>query len=77
MHKIILLLLASVIIHASAFSQDATGLIKKVKAKLDKVNDYIAEGRMKTDVAFIKAPAGKVKVYFKKPNKFKLLLTNI
>lgn len=47
-------------------------LVKKVKAKLDKVNDYVAEGRMKTDVAFIKAPAGKVKMYFKKPNKFKV-----
>ncbi len=56
----------------SASAQDATALVKKVKAKLDKVNDYVAEGRMKTDVAFIKAPAGKVKMYFKKPNKFKV-----
>jgi outer membrane lipoprotein-sorting protein len=27
---------------------------------------------MKTDVAFIKAPAGKVKMFFKKPNRFKV-----
>ena len=53
-------------------SQDMTALVNKVKAKLDKVNDYVAEGNMKTDVAFIKAPVGKVKVYFKKPNRFKL-----
>ncbi len=72
MKRFILIILASVICHLSTFSQDATALIKKVKAKLDKVNDYVAEGRMKTDVAFIKAPSGKVKVYFKKPNKFKL-----
>ncbi|CAN5837074.1 hypothetical protein BH10BAC2_BH10BAC2_34320 [soil metagenome] len=52
--------------------QDMTALISKVKAKLDQVNDYTAEGVLKTDVTFIKAPAGKVKVYFKKPNKFKL-----
>lgn len=57
---------------SSACAQDANALVKKVKAKLDKVNDYVAEGKMKTDVAFIKAPAGKVKVYFKKPNRFKL-----
>jgi len=44
----------------------------RVKAKLDQVNDYEADGRMKTDVSFIKAPIGKVKVYFKKPNKFRL-----
>lgn len=53
-------------------AQDMTGLINKVKAKLDQVNDYEADGRMKTDVAFIKAPVGKVKVYYKKPNKFRL-----
>lgn len=55
-----------------ASSQDMTPLIQKVKAKLDLVNDYTAEGKMKTDVAFIKAPIGKVKVFFKKPNLFKL-----
>lgn len=55
-----------------AHAQDATALVKKVKAKLDKVNDYVAQGRMKTDVAFIKAPAGRVKMFYKKPNKFKV-----
>jgi len=53
-------------------AQDMTSLVTKVKAKLDQVNDYEAEGNMKTDVSFIKAPIGKVKVYFKKPNKFRL-----
>ncbi len=56
----------------SGFSQDATQLVMKVKAKLDQVNDYEAEGKMKTDVAFIKAPVGKVKIFFKKPDKFRL-----
>ena len=54
------------------FAQDMTALVMKVKAKLDQVNDYEADGRMKTDVAFIKAPIGKVKVFYKKPNKFRL-----
>ena len=72
MKKIILVILLSVICHLLALPQDATVLIKKVKAKLDKVNDYVAEGKMKTDVAFIKAPTGRVKVYYKKPNKFKV-----
>lgn len=53
-------------------AQDPQVLLMKLKAKLDQVNDYVAEGAMKTDVAFIKAPVGKVKVYFKKPNRFKL-----
>jgi outer membrane lipoprotein-sorting protein len=56
----------------NAKAQDINVLLKKVKAKLDQVNDYVAEGQMKTDVAFIKAPAGKMKVYYKRPNKFRL-----
>ena len=59
-----------------SFSQDVAVLVKKVKAKLEKVNDYTAEGKMKTDIAFIKAPAGKVKLMFKKPNNFKLKREN-
>ena len=47
-------------------------LIEKVAQKLALVNDYVAEGTMKTDVSFIKASLGKVKIYFKKPNLLKV-----
>ncbi len=47
-------------------------LIEKVSQKLALVNDYVAEGTMKTNVSFIKASLGKVKVYFKKPNLLKI-----
>jgi hypothetical protein len=47
-------------------------LIEKVSQKLALVNDYVAEGVMRTDVSFIKASLGKVKVYFKKPNLLKV-----
>ena len=68
------LLFILITVHCSlfTFSQDATQLINKVKAKLDKVNDYTAKGVLKTDVAFIKAPVSKVVIYFKKPNHFRL-----
>ena len=72
MKRLLITAVAFVSIQISAFSQDMTALVNKVKAKLDQVNDYVAEGSMKTDVAFIKAPVGRVKVYFKKPNHFKL-----
>lgn len=72
LQTVCLFLLSTVILHLSSSAQDATALVQKVKAKLDKVNDYVAEGKMKTDVAFIKAPVGKVKIFYKKPNKFKL-----
>ncbi|MEO7393725.1 MAG: hypothetical protein ABIU11_02220, partial [Chitinophagaceae bacterium] len=63
---------AACCLRLTAFSQDVNPLLKNVKDKLDKVNDYVAEGRMRTDVAFIKAPAGNVKIFYKRPNKLKL-----
>lgn len=57
---------------AGSYAQDAAALVKKVKEKLDKVNDYEATGEMKTNVSFMKVPAAEVKVYFKKPGKIKI-----
>ena len=67
-----LAIILALVFTTNCYAQDATTLVRKVKAKLDAVNDYVADGKMKTDVAFIKAPVGNVKVYYKKPNKFKL-----
>lgn len=53
-------------------AQTAEEVIAKVKAKLEKVNDYEAKGKMKTNVVFIKAPIANVKVYYKKPNKLRI-----
>jgi hypothetical protein len=54
------------------YGQEVDGLMKKVKAKLELVNDYKAEGELKTDVSFMKIPTSKVSVYYKKPDKFKI-----
>jgi outer membrane lipoprotein-sorting protein len=70
--KIVFFLILANSLQLTAYSQDMAALVKKVKAKLDAVNDYVADGKMKTDVTFIKAPIGNVKIYYKKPNKFKL-----
>src|SRR5258706_3425078 len=53
-------------------AQTAEEIIQKVKTKLDKVNDYVAKGKLKTNVIFIKAPVATVKVYYKRPNKLKI-----
>ncbi len=53
-------------------AQDGNLLLQLVKDKIDKVNDYEASGKMKTNVAFLKVPIAKVKVYFKKPNRLKV-----
>jgi len=53
-------------------AQDISLLVAAAKAKIEKVNNYEASGRMKTNVAFLKVPVANVKVYFKKPNKLKV-----
>jgi outer membrane lipoprotein-sorting protein len=53
-------------------AQDVNTLIQKVKAKIEKVNDYEASGKMKTNVIFLKIPVATVKIYFKRPNQLKI-----
>jgi outer membrane lipoprotein-sorting protein len=72
MMKHIITIVTGIFVSMFCHAQDMTPLVMKVKAKLDQVNDYQADGKMKTDVAFIKAPIGKVKVFYKKPSKFRL-----
>lgn len=52
--------------------QTAEEIIQQVRTKLEKVNDYEAKAKMKTNVIFIKAPIATVKVYFKRPNKLRI-----
>jgi outer membrane lipoprotein-sorting protein len=70
--KILLCFCFSVLMISHLFGQEEKELIKKVRAKLDRVDDYTAQGKMKIDVSFIDAPESKVMVYYKKPDKFKV-----
>ena len=54
------------------YAQDINLLVANAKSKIEKVNDYEALGKMKTNVAFLKVPVANIKVYFKKPNKLKI-----
>jgi outer membrane lipoprotein-sorting protein len=69
----ILLLLPAFYFSLHGQAQEANELIAKVKVKLDKVNDYTATGILKTDVAFIKAPLSNVVIYYKKPDRYKMI----
>ena len=55
-----------------AIAQDVNVLVQKVKDKINLVNDYEANGRMKTNVVFLKVPVATVKLYFKKPNRLRI-----
>lgn len=74
MKQLITLFLTSYLLLHTSYSsaQTAAELVKKVKAKMDRVNDYVAAGKIKTDVVFIKAPVANIKSYYKKPNRFKI-----
>ena len=66
---LLLMVLCNVFIVNAQTTED---VVRKVKEKLDKVNDYEAKGKMKTNVLFIKAPIANVKVFYKKPNKLRI-----
>lgn len=70
--KQFLIVITAVLLYSAAAAQDATALVQKVKAKLEKVNDYEAAGKMKTNVTFLKVPVATVKIFYKKPNRLKI-----
>lgn len=72
MKKTVFLLMTMAGLFASVAAQGPKDLLQKVKAKYDKVNDYTATGKLKTNVIFIKAPVATVSVYYKKPDKLKI-----
>ena len=55
-----------------ARAQDAASLIKEIRAKLEKINDYEADARLKTEISFLKVPDAVVKIYYRKPDKIKI-----
>lgn len=57
---------------AQAAAQDATALVKQVRDKLLKVQDYKAQAVLKTNVPFIRIPQSDVDVYYKRPDKFRI-----
>ncbi|HEX3767604.1 MAG TPA: hypothetical protein VHT72_04470, partial [Puia sp.] len=55
-----------------AHAQDAASLMKSIHSNLDKVNDYEADAKFKTEISFLKVPDAVVKIYYKKPDKIKI-----
>ncbi len=63
--KIILFFIFAFCLPTIVFAQAEEALLQKVRAKLDKVTDYQASGKMKLDVSFINAAESDVIIYFK------------
>lgn len=55
-----------------ANAQPTHPLLKRVQDRLNTVNNYKAEGILRTDVSFIRIPESKVTILFKNPDKFRI-----
>jgi len=75
MKEFILIIFAALGTHHLS-AQTPEELVNKIRSKLEKVNDYTAKGKLKTNVVFIKAPIASVKIYYKKPDKMKIVNEN-
>jgi outer membrane lipoprotein-sorting protein len=73
--KIFLFVVFLTISPISGFTQEFNPqpLLDSVKQKFNKVNDYTADIKIKVNVSFIKIPVKEGKLYFKKPDKVKLI----
>jgi hypothetical protein len=53
-------------------AQDPAALMKMIRGKLEKINDYEASATLKTQIPFLKVPDAIVKIYYKKPDKIRI-----
>jgi outer membrane lipoprotein-sorting protein len=67
-----LLLLAAAALPVKAQQADATHLFYALRSRMTSVTDYVADVRMKIDVAFMRVPVLTGKLYYKAPGKLKL-----
>ncbi len=56
----------------SLHAQNPAVLIKNIRERLDKINDYQAEAGLKTNIPFLRVPDAEVEVFYKKPDKIKI-----
>ena len=54
-------------------AQKADSILSNVRKKLLQVKDYEADALMKLNVPFLQVPDSKVTVYFKQPDKFRIM----
>lgn len=72
MNKFLILLSTIMLSSRPGGAQDPAALMKAVKNKMEKINDYEAKARFKTEISFMKVPDADVKIYYKKPDKIKI-----
>jgi hypothetical protein len=61
----------------SLFAQDANKTVVLILAKMNKVRDYKVEAQIKSDIPLIKIMPAKATIYFKQPEKFRMITKGI
>jgi hypothetical protein len=61
----------------SLFAQDANKTVAQVLARMNKVRDYRVETQIKSDIPLIKIMPAKATIYFKQPEKFRMITKGI
>jgi len=61
-----------VLLTTVAGAQDPSALMKQIRDRMEKISDYEAGARFKTEISFLKVPDALVKIYYKKPDKIKI-----
>ena len=65
------------LISFSLFAQDANKTVAQVLARMNKVRDYRVETQIKSDIPLIKIMPAKATIYFKQPEKFRMITKGI
>jgi hypothetical protein len=61
----------------SLVAQDANKTVVQVLARMNKVRDYRVEAQIKSDIPLIKIMPAKATIYFKQPEKFRMITKGI
>ena len=61
----------------SLFAQDANKTVVQVLARMNKVRDYKVDAQIKSDIPLIKIMPAKATIYFKQPEKFRMITKGI
>jgi outer membrane lipoprotein-sorting protein len=70
--KYLFLLFIHFFLSIRSHAQNAASLVKSIQSNLEKINDYEADAKFKTEISFLKVPDAIVKIYYKKPDKIKI-----
>jgi outer membrane lipoprotein-sorting protein len=72
MMKLVFFLSAFLFFTPGLRAQSAPDLLKTIRDKLGKIDDYQAAANLKTNIPFLAVPDAEVRVYYKKPNRIKI-----